>query len=140
MATFADAEKLVDYLDDLGVTHLYLSPILTATPGSEHGYDVADPRDVDPLFGGLEALDRLITAAHARGIKVTMDLVPNHTSSQHPWFEAAAVIAGVGAGNAGGIAAALQQGDLEILASPALEGDGGSVTLPPRASAVWRLE
>ena len=50
---------------------------------------MSDPRDVDPLFGGMAALDRLIEAAHSRGIKVTMDLVPNHTSSAHPWFQAA---------------------------------------------------
>ena len=56
---------------------------------ADHGYDVSDPRDVDPLFGGIEALDRLVDAAHRRGIKVTMDLVPNHTSSAHPWFQAA---------------------------------------------------
>ncbi|MDT7764533.1 MAG: alpha-glucosidase, partial [Mycobacterium sp.] len=50
---------------------------------------VADPRDVDPLFGGIEALDGLTDAAHRLGMKVTMDLVPNHTSSAHPWFQAA---------------------------------------------------
>ena len=95
---------------------------------------------MNPDYGTSDDFTRLCQAAHRRGIRVILDFVMNHTSSQHPWFEAAAVIAGVGAGNAGGIAAALQQGDLEILASPALEGDGGSVTLPPRASAVWRLE
>ena len=78
----------LDYLAELGVDALWLNPVMVS-PMADHGYDVADPRDVDPLFGGLEALDRLITAAHARGIKVTMDLVPNHTSSQHPWFQAA---------------------------------------------------
>ena len=56
---------------------------------ADHGYDVVDPRDVDPLFGGIDALDRLVDAAHGRGIKITMDLVPNHTSSAHPWFQAA---------------------------------------------------
>ena len=61
----------------------------------DHGYDVADPRDVDPLFGGMAALDRLLAAADAAGIKVTMDLVPNHTSSAHPWFRAA-LAAGAG--------------------------------------------
>jgi alpha-glucosidase len=78
----------LDYLTRLGVDAIWLNPVMVS-PMVDHGYDVADPRDVDPLFGGIEALDRLIEAAHARGIKVTMDLVPNHTSSQHPWFQAA---------------------------------------------------
>lgn len=78
----------LDYLADLGVDALWLNPV-TVSPMADHGYDVSDPRDVDPLFGGLAALDRLVTGAHARGIKVTMDLVPNHTSSQHPWFQEA---------------------------------------------------
>lgn len=75
----------LDYLADLGVQALWLNPVMVS-PMADHGYDVADPRDVDPLFGDLAALDRLIAAAHARDIKVTMDLVPNHTSSAHPWF------------------------------------------------------
>lgn len=75
----------LDYLVDLGVDALWLNPVMVS-PMADHGYDVADPRDVDPLFGGLDALDRLLDAAHARGIRVTMDLVPNHTSSAHPWF------------------------------------------------------
>ena len=78
----------LDYLDRLGVDALWLSPIIVS-PMADHGYDVADPRDIDPLFGGLAAFERLIAAAHERGIKITMDLVPNHTSSQHPWFQAA---------------------------------------------------
>ena len=81
------AAKL-DYLTLLGVDAIWLNPV-TVSPMVDHGYDVADPRDVDPLFGGLDALDALIVAAHQRDIKVTMDLVPNHTSSQHPWFQAA---------------------------------------------------
>lgn len=84
----------LDYLARLGIDALWLNPVMVS-PMADHGYDVADPRDVDPLFGGLEALDRLVDAAHARGIKVTMDLVPNHTSSRHPWF-AAALAAGPG--------------------------------------------
>src|ERR1700756_2487527 len=88
------AAKL-DYLELLGVDAIWLNPV-TVSPMADHGYDVADPRDVDPLFGGLDALDRMIAAAHQRGIKVTMDLVPNHTSSQHLWFQAA-VAAGPGA-------------------------------------------
>ncbi|MEO8815086.1 MAG: glycoside hydrolase family 13 protein [Mycobacterium sp.] len=78
----------LDYLQWLGVDALWLNPV-TVSPMVDHGYDVADPRDVDPLFGGLAALDRLIAAAHSRGIRLTMDLVPNHTSSAHPWFAAA---------------------------------------------------
>ncbi len=78
----------LDYLELLGVDAIWLNPV-TVSPMADHGYDVADPRDVDPLFGGLAALEQLIAAAHERGIKITMDLVPNHTSSQHRWFRAA---------------------------------------------------
>jgi alpha-glucosidase len=78
----------LDYLKELGVDGLWLNPVMVS-PMADHGYDVADPRDVDPLFGGIDALDRLIEAARARDIKITMDLVPNHSSSQHPWFQAA---------------------------------------------------
>lgn len=75
----------LDYLQWLGVDALWLNPVMVS-PMADHGYDVADPRDIDPLFGDLAALDRLVAAAHERGIKLTMDLVPNHTSSAHPWF------------------------------------------------------
>ncbi|HZA09600.1 glycoside hydrolase family 13 protein [Mycobacterium sp.] len=78
----------LDYLSLLGIDAIWINPV-TVSPMADHGYDVADPRDVDPLFGGMAALERLIEAAHRRGIKVTMDLVPNHTSSEHPWFQAA---------------------------------------------------
>ncbi|MFC9790542.1 glycoside hydrolase family 13 protein [Rhodococcus sp. NPDC127528] len=76
------------YLELLGVDALWLSPVMRS-PMADHGYDVSDPRDIDPLFGDLSVMDGLIAEAHARRIKVTMDLVPNHTSSQHPWFVAA---------------------------------------------------
>jgi alpha-glucosidase len=89
----------LDYLDLLGVDAIWLNPV-TVSPMADHGYDVADPRDVDPLFGGLDALDRMVAAAHERGIKVTMDLVPNHTSSQHAWFQAA-LAAGPGSAQRG---------------------------------------
>ncbi len=75
----------LDHLVRLGINAIWLNPVMVS-PMADHGYDVADPRDVDPLFGGIDALDRLVDAAHARGIRVTMDLVPNHTSSAHPWF------------------------------------------------------
>ncbi|MGV0732456.1 glycoside hydrolase family 13 protein [Mycolicibacter sinensis] len=78
----------LDYLHRLGIDAIWLNPV-TVSPMADHGYDVADPRDIDPLFGDLAALDRLVAAAHERGIKLTMDLVPNHTSSAHPWFVAA---------------------------------------------------
>ena len=78
----------LDYLKALGVDAIWLNPVMVS-PMADNGYDVADPRDVDPLFGGIDALDRLTDAAHRLGIKVTMDLVPNHTSSAHPWFQAA---------------------------------------------------
>jgi alpha-glucosidase len=76
------------HLERLGVDAIWLNPV-TVSPMADHGYDVADPRDIDPLFGGMAAIERLIAAAHQRGIKITMDVVPNHTSSEHPWFQAA---------------------------------------------------
>ena len=78
----------IEHLVTLGVDAIWLNPVMVS-PMADHGYDVADPRDIDPLFGDLEVMDRLVAAAHERGIRVTMDLVPNHTSSQHPWFRAA---------------------------------------------------
>ncbi len=78
----------LDHLVELGVDAIWLNPV-TVSPMADHGYDVADPRDIDPVFGGMAAIERLIEQAHGRGIKITMDVVPNHTSSQHPWFLAA---------------------------------------------------
>ena len=78
----------LEYLRALGVDAIWLNPVMVS-PMADNGYDVADPRDVDPLFGGIDALDGLTDAAHRLGMKVTMDLVPNHTSSAHPWFQAA---------------------------------------------------
>jgi alpha-glucosidase len=75
----------LDYLAWLGVDAVWLSPIFRS-PMRDAGYDVADYRDVDPLFGTLADADRLIAEAHARGLRVLLDFVPNHTSSDHPWF------------------------------------------------------
>ncbi|MCX2930174.1 malto-oligosyltrehalose synthase [Mycobacterium sp. CVI_P3] len=88
--TFADAEKLLDYLDGLGVTHLYLSPVLTAAPGSSHGYDVTDPTTVSAELGGPGGLARLAEAARARGLGLVVDIVPNHVGvdqpERNPWW------------------------------------------------------
>ena len=78
------AEKL-DYLRWLGVDAIWLSPIFPS-PMADFGYDVSDYTDVDPLFGTLGDLDRLLAEAHRLGLKVVLDFVPNHTSDEHPWF------------------------------------------------------
>ena len=82
--TFADAEKLLDYLADLGVSHLYLSPILTAAEGSTHGYDVTDPTTVSAALGGSEGFARLSAAARSRGMGLIVDIVPNHVGVERP--------------------------------------------------------
>lgn len=88
--TFADAENLLDYLHDLGVSHLYLSPILTAVGGSAHGYDVTDPTTVSAELGGPDGLARLSAAARERGLGLIVDIVPNHVGidkpEQNPWW------------------------------------------------------
>ena len=78
----------LDYLADLGVDALWLSPIFTS-PMRDFGYDVADFYDVDPSLGTLADLDALVAEAERRGIGIVLDLVPNHTSIEHPWFVAA---------------------------------------------------
>jgi glycosidase len=75
----------LDYLEWLGVDAVWISPFYRS-PMKDFGYDVADYTDVDPLFGNLAAFDRLLADAHARGLRVIVDYVPNHTSDQHPWF------------------------------------------------------
>ena len=82
--TFADAEKQVPYLADLGISHLYLSPILSAVPDSNHGYDVIDPTTVNPEIGGMAGLQSLAEAAHAAGMGIIIDLVPNHLGVEDP--------------------------------------------------------
>ena len=76
--TFADAEALVPYLDELGISHLYASPITTARSGSTHGYDVVDPTRINPELGGEEAFRSLVAALRARDMGVIIDIVPNH--------------------------------------------------------------
>ncbi|MEV0948788.1 malto-oligosyltrehalose synthase [Rhodococcus sp. NPDC049939] len=82
--TLDDATAIADYLDDLGVSHVYLSPILTAASGSTHGYDVTDVTRVDPALGGREALLALFEELRDRGMGIVVDLVPNHVGVAKP--------------------------------------------------------
>lgn len=84
----AGAAAHLDHLVELGVDALWLSPFYPS-PMRDFGYDVSDYCDVDPLFGTLADFDALLTAAHARELRVIVDFVPAHTSSDHPWFVAA---------------------------------------------------
>ena len=76
------------YLSDLGVTIIWLSPI-HPSPFADHGYDVSDYRAVNPRFGTVHDLATLLSEAGDRGLRVLMDLVPNHTSEEHEWFRRA---------------------------------------------------
>jgi alpha-glucosidase len=73
------------YLAELGVDAIWISPVFPS-PMADFGYDISNYVDIDPLFGTLRDFDELVAAAHAAGLKVLLDLVPNHTSDQHPWF------------------------------------------------------
>ncbi len=75
----------LDYLSDLGITAIWLSPVMPS-PDADFGYDVANYKDIDPKFGTMDDYKNLIAEAHRRGIRIIMDLVLNHTSTEHPWF------------------------------------------------------
>ncbi len=75
----------LDYLQWLGVDAIWLSPI-NPSPMADFGYDVSNYHDIDPIFGSLADFDRLVSEAHARGLRIVLDMVMNHTSDQHPWF------------------------------------------------------
>ncbi|CAB4874464.1 unannotated protein [freshwater metagenome] len=75
----------LDYLQWLGVEVIWLSPVFRS-PMADFGYDVSDFCDIDPIFGTLADMDELIADCHARGMRLMLDWVPNHTSDQHPWF------------------------------------------------------
>ncbi|MFL5801976.1 MAG: alpha-amylase family glycosyl hydrolase [Roseiflexaceae bacterium] len=83
---FQGITKKLDYLKDLGIDALWLSPI-NRSPAGDFGYAVVDYFDVNPDFGTKDDLKRLVEEAHARGIRVLMDFVPNHTSDEHPYFQ-----------------------------------------------------
>ncbi len=78
-------EKL-DYIHDLGCDGIWFSP-LYPSPGADCGYDISDYMDIDPMYGGMEAFRKVLDGAHERGMKVIMDLVVNHTSDEHEWFQ-----------------------------------------------------
>src|SRR5690606_9097417 len=78
----------LDYLEDLGVDAVWLSPIYDS-PNDDNGYDIRDYRAIMAEFGTMDDLERLIEELHRRGMKLIMDLVINHTSDEHPWFQQA---------------------------------------------------
>ncbi len=86
---FAAATAILPYLRDLGVSHVYCSPITRARPGSLHGYDVADPREINPELGGREGFERFARAARALDLGLLLDIVPNHMGvigADNPWW------------------------------------------------------
>ncbi|MBW4329271.1 malto-oligosyltrehalose synthase [Stakelama sp. CBK3Z-3] len=87
--TFADAQALVPYLDRLGISHVYASPITTARSGSTHGYDVVDPTRINPELGGEAAFRSLVATLRARGMGIIIDIVPNHmgvAGGENAWW------------------------------------------------------
>src|SRR5664280_607871 len=84
----AGLRSRLDYLADLGVDAIWINPWYPS-PMKDAGYDVSDYRDIEPVFGTLDEADELIREAHDRGLRVLLDIVPNHTSDQHPWFQQA---------------------------------------------------
>ncbi|TQJ15848.1 maltooligosyl trehalose synthase [Yimella lutea] len=84
--TFADAAQQVPYLAELGISHLYLSPILTAVPGSMHGYDVVDHTRINPELGGEDGFRELAEKTHALGLGIVVDVVPNHMAFVAPEY------------------------------------------------------
>jgi (1->4)-alpha-D-glucan 1-alpha-D-glucosylmutase len=85
---FSDATALIDYLEQLGITDIYASPILTSRRGSRHGYDVTDPTQIDPDIGGVQGFEQFQNELIARGMQLVLDIVPNHmaASSENPWW------------------------------------------------------
>src|ERR1700744_6290370 len=85
---FEAARELVPYLRDLGISHLYLSPSLQARDGSTHGYDVVDPRRLSDALGGETAFRALASEAHASGMGIVLDVVPNHMAAgdENPYW------------------------------------------------------
>ncbi|MGH9519586.1 MAG: alpha-amylase family glycosyl hydrolase, partial [Terriglobales bacterium] len=89
--TFTAAHRLTGYLHDLGISHAFASPVLQATPGSLHGYDVTDPTRVSRELGGTAEFNAWVRALHRRDMGLVLDFVPNHMNARDPanrwWWE-----------------------------------------------------
>src|ERR1700722_3395989 len=87
--TLGQAQEILPYLTELGVSHVYLSPCLQAVPGSLHGYDVTDPTRISADLGGESAWSAFVEGARANGLRILLDIVPNHMSASHhnPWWD-----------------------------------------------------
>src|SRR3954453_19052939 len=85
---FAGLTRKLDYLEELGVTCLWLLPFFPS-PLRDDGYDVSDYRAVHPAYGTIDDFRAFLAAAHRRGLRVVAEMVINHTSDEHPWFQAA---------------------------------------------------
>src|SRR4029077_5264231 len=85
---FRDAAAIVPYLESLGISHLYVSPVLVSRPGSAHGYDVCNHQTLDRELGGEEGWNELVAALRRHGLGLIVDIVPNHmsTHSTNPWW------------------------------------------------------
>src|SRR5690242_8350435 len=88
LGDIAGIRSRLPYLRDLGVDAIWINPWYPS-PMADAGYDVSDYRDVEPRFGTLAEAEELIREAHRHGLRVLLDIVPNHTSDAHPWFQAA---------------------------------------------------
>ena len=119
---FAAVATQVDYLARLGVTHLYLSPILTARPGSTHGYDVVDPSSVSEALGGEDGLRRLADTAHDAGLGIVVDIVPNHMGTGPENVDWMYLLAEGASGEGGRV--------FDVDWHPPLPGADGKVILP----------
>ncbi len=119
----------LDHLARLGADAVWVTPFFPS-PGHDHGYDVSDFRAVDPVFGDLEAFRRLVAEAHARELRVLVDVVPNHTSHEHPWFRAA-----LAEGRGGG-----EYRDFYLWADPAPDGGPPNNWLSNFGGPAWTLD
>ncbi|UNX53236.1 alpha-amylase family glycosyl hydrolase [Georgenia sp. TF02-10] len=119
----------LSHLRALGVDAVWLTPFFPS-PGHDHGYDVSDYTDVDTTFGGLAAFEELVAAAHAQGLRVLVDVVPNHTSHRHRWFRAA-----LAEGRSGG-----RYRDYYLWRDPAADGGPPNNWLANFGGPAWTLD